>query len=267
MTDFLALRRQLNIATADMITMRSALLGSNAKTNPSTLTAKKSSPTKGELFLFGTIGQSFWGDGVSADQFNKQLRELGAVKEIDLYLNSDGGVVTDARAMYNSLVKHEAKVTVHIEGVAASAASFLAMAGDKITIAEGAFFMIHNARGIVMGEAKDMRARADLLETLNRTIVDTYAARTGLKRTDLAKWMDAETWYTGAEAVEKGFATDMIPNKTANKNSASFAVNLLDLRSIAACIMPEAGYVNTPMALRPRRNKAVGVLNRIRGVC
>lgn len=210
-------------------------------------TAKKTSTKKGEITLYGTIGESWWGDGVSAKKFTDELKKLGAVDEIDLFLNSDGGVVTEARTMYNRLVEHQAKVRVHIDGIAASAASFLAMAGDEIIIAEGAFFMIHNARGVAVGQAADMRRMADVLETVNRTIVDTYAARTGNKSTDLKKWMDAETYFTGKEALDKGFATSMTSNKG----------------QVAACVTPWLVNVcgkTLPIPLRPNRARAAAIL-------
>lgn len=206
--------------------------------------AKKTATKKGEITLYGTIGQSWWGDGVSAKQFVDSVKKLGTVDEIDLHLNSDGGVVTEARAMYNHLVEHSARIRVHIDGIAASAASFLAMAGDEIIIAEGAFFMIHNARGGAIGQAQDLRRMADTLETVNRTIVDTYAARTGNSKKDLQKWMDAETYFTGTEAVEKRFATSMTSNKVA----------------AAAVITPWSNQQNLPLALRPNRMRAAAIL-------
>lgn len=215
--------------------------------SPATAYSVKNKGNKrGEIYLYGSIGQSFWGDGVSANQFAKDLKALGSVDTIDLRLNSDGGVVTDARAMYNLLVEHKATVNVHIDGLAASAASFLAMAGNTINIAEGGFFMIHNARGMAIGEAKDFRHMADVLETVNRTILDTYVARTGQKRADVEKWMNAETWFTGAEAVEKGFATSMTENM-----------------QVAACVNPAHAWVNRaklPKELRPNRAAAMANL-------
>lgn len=212
-------------------------------------TAKKTTAKRGEMYLYGTIGQSWWGDGVSAKQFADELKKLGDIEDLDLYLNSDGGVVTEARSMYNRLVEHKAKVTVHVDGIAASSASFLAMAGDVINIAEGGFFMIHNARGMAFGEAEELEKMAAVLRTVNRTIVETYAARTGQKRADLEKWMAAETWFTGAEAVDKGFATAMVSNKT-----------------VAACnINPMMNFRHVPRDLRPNRAKAVAALAELRG--
>jgi ATP-dependent Clp endopeptidase proteolytic subunit ClpP len=196
----------------------------------------------GEITLYGNIGTSFWDpEGVSAAMFKKDLRALGAVKNIDLRLNSDGGVITEAQAMYNLLVEHPASVHVHIDGIAASAASFLAMAGDKITISEGGFVMIHNARGGVMGQAEDFEAAAQILRTMNATIRKKYADRTGQPLDQIRKWMDAETWFDGASAVEHGFATDL----TENMKMVACASNLM------------TGYCNAPQAVRRNRLKAL----------
>jgi ATP-dependent Clp protease protease subunit len=212
-------------------------------------TAKKVNK-RGELYLYGIIGETWFGDGVSAKRFADELKKLGDVDTIDLYLNSDGGVVTEARSMYNRLVEHKAKVNVHIDGIAASAASFLAMAGDTIEIAEGGFVMIHNARGMAFGEAEELEKMANVLRTVNRTIVDTYVARTGQKRSDIESWMKAETWFTGKEAVDKGFATAIVANKTA-----------------VACLHPEIvkDFRNMPRDLRPNRARAVAALAQLRG--
>src|SRR6185369_10879333 len=110
-----------------------------------------------EIYLYGVIGGDWFGEGVTAKQFADDLKKLGNVKTIDLRINSEGGSVFDGKAMYSLLNEHPAKVVTHIDGLAASAASFLAMAGDEIEIAEGAFVMIHNAYTIAMGDARELR--------------------------------------------------------------------------------------------------------------
>ena len=213
---------------------------------PSAYKMKAKGNTSAEIFIYGDIGESFWGDGVSAKKFAEDLRALGdKITHIDLHINSDGGVVTDARAMYNLLVQHKARVVSHVDGIAASAASFLAMAGDEIIIAEGGFFMIHNARTIAAGEAKDFRQIADVLETVNGTIIDTYVARTGKDAAQVKKWMDAETWFTGKEAVEHGFADRMVENMR-----------------VAASISDRHSFKNLPAALRPGRAAAAALIAR-----
>jgi ATP-dependent Clp protease protease subunit len=120
-------------------------------------------------------------------KFADDLKALGNVKTIDLRINSEGGSVFDGKAMYTQLVEHKAKVITHIDGLAASAASFIAMAGDEIEIAEGGFVMIHNAWLFAMGDARELRRTADLLDTVNGTIIDVYVARTKGDRKAIAR--------------------------------------------------------------------------------
>lgn len=202
---------------------------------------------RGEVWLYGIIGMDWFGDGVTAKQFADDLKKLGKVQTIDLRINSDGGVVTDARAIYNLLVEHPATVITHIDGIAASAASFVAMAGKEIEIAEGGFVMIHNARGVTIGEAEDHRRMAGVLDQVNQTIVDTYAARTKQEPKKLKKWMDEETWFTGKEAVANGFADRIVENM-----------------KVAASLQHSSMFKNLPIVLRTNRAAAVAALDRMR---
>jgi ATP-dependent Clp protease protease subunit len=102
---------------------------------------------------------------------------------------------------------------MHIEGIAASIASVIPMAGDEIKIYEGTRMMIHKPWSFAMGDADDMRKEGDILDALQSDILDLYEARTGKERKDLTKWMDAETWFSAKEAVDKGFADEMVPAK------------------------------------------------------
>lgn len=202
---------------------------------------------RGEIWLYGIIGMDWFGDGVTAKQFAEDLKKLGAVNTIDLRINSDGGVVTDARAMYNLLVEHKAKVITHIDGIAASAASFVAMAGNEIEIAEGGFIMIHNARGVTVGEAEDHRRMATVLDQVNQTIVDTYVARTKQDEKKIKKWMAEETWFTGRECCEKGFADRMVEN----------------MKAAAVLSHPER-FKHPPSALLPKRAAALASIAALR---
>lgn len=206
---------------------------------------------RGEIIMYGTIGMDWFGDGITAKSFEKELKALGAVDAIDLRINSEGGSVHDARAIYNLLVQHKARVDVHIDSLAASAASFIAMAGDSITMAESGFFMIHNARMFAGGTAEDFEAAAKFLRTVNRTIADTYTARTGNSASKIKDWMDAETWFTGQEALDEGFATAIVKNKTADDARAQVTVD------------PAFEYRNVPAAFRTNRAKAMVLLGRI----
>jgi ATP-dependent Clp protease protease subunit len=205
---------------------------------------------RGEIILYGTIGMDWFGEGITAKSFEKELKGLGKVNAIDLRINSEGGSVHDARAIYSLLIQHGAKVDVFVDSLAASAASFIAMAGDTITITESAFFMIHNARMFAAGGADDFRAAADFLDTVNRTIADTYTARTGQKADKIKKWMDAETWFTGQQALDEGFATAIVKNKTAEDAKAQITVD------------PVFNYANVPPVFRPNRAKAMALMQR-----
>lgn len=145
--------------------------------------------------------------GVSAKGF---LAELGAAPEgapIDLRLNSPGGSVFDAVAIHNALRRHPGAVTVWIDGIAASAASYVAMAGDEIVMPENAFLMIHDPAGLVAGTAGDMRAMAEALDRIKTTLARGYAGRTGRPEDEIAALMSAETWFDAGEALAAGLAT------------------------------------------------------------
>jgi ATP-dependent protease ClpP protease subunit len=177
----------------------------------------------GEIYIYGPIGQDFFGDGITGDRFRKELKALGRVKTIDLHVDSPGGAVTDARTIYTLLTQHEAEVRVHIDGYAASAASVVAMAGDDIAIAEGGFLMIHEARGVARGTAADMEKAAQILRAITDTISDTYVVRSGQSKKQIDAWMAAETWFKGQAAVDAGLATRILENKTAKASAYAAA--------------------------------------------
>jgi ATP-dependent protease ClpP protease subunit len=162
--------------------------------------------TGAEVLIYDEIGAY----GVSAKGF---LAELGALPDdapIDLRLNSPGGSVFDAVAIHNALSRHAGMVTIWIDGIAASAASYIAMAGDEIVMPENAFLMIHDPSGMVIGTAADMRDMAGTLDKIAAGILRGYAARSGKPEDEIAALMAAETWLTAAEALEAGLATRMV---------------------------------------------------------
>lgn len=164
---------------------------------------------RAEILIYGPIDD--W-DGVSASAFVRELRAITA-SAIDLHINSPGGLVFDAIAIHAALKNHAATVDVYVDGLAASAASFVAMAGDTVTVEKPAKLMIHDANGLVLGNAADMRQMADLLDELSDTIAGIYADRAG---GSVASWRDAmraETWYSAADAVAAGLA-DKVANDT-----------------------------------------------------
>jgi len=161
-----------------------------------------------EISIMGEIGPSdpFWGiDGVTANFVQDRLR-AAAGAPVRVVLNSPGGDAFEGIAIYNLLREHAGEVTTHVIGLAASAASIVAMAGDRIEMAEGAMMMIHSAWGLVMGNQNDMRQFADMLNKIDASVADVYARRSGQKTDAVMAMMEKETWMTAFEAVDEGFA-------------------------------------------------------------
>ncbi|MBX3579903.1 MAG: Clp protease ClpP [Rhizobiaceae bacterium] len=208
---------------------------------------KKTASDRGEILLYGLIGQDWFGDGNTSKGFANDLKALGDVKTIDLRIDSEGGDVFTGKAIYSLLNEHKAEVIVHVDGLAASAASFIAMVGNTIEMAEGAFMMIHDCWSFAIGNAAEMRKTADLLDKVNDTIIEVYVARTGSKDADIRQWMADETWMTAKECVKRGFADKV------NENL-----------KVAAAIRDPSLFKNLPAALRPNRNRAAAAIAALR---
>lgn len=165
---------------------------------------------RGEIWLYDQVGESYWGEGVSAKSFQKDLNNLGGVTQIDLRINSPGGDVFDGFAIYNLLAQHPATVNVYVDGVAASIASIIAMAGASINMAKNSMLMIHNPQGVAIGDENEMDRVKALLKQVKGSLTTTYVDRTGQDEKKVMKWMDDETWMTAETAVELGFADRII---------------------------------------------------------
>ncbi len=162
------------------------------------------------ISIFDVIGQDFWtGDGVTSKRIAAALRAIGE-RDVVVNINSPGGDYFEGLAIYNLLREHPAAVTVKIVGIAASAASVIAMAGDDIQVARAGFVMIHNTWVVAMGDRHQLREAADWLQPFDETAVDIYAARTGLDTRELGKMLDRETWIGGSDAIDKGFADGLL---------------------------------------------------------
>lgn len=163
-----------------------------------------------QIDIFGDIVSEKWFDEeTSATSFRDALKELGDVSTINLSINSGGGSVFDGIAIYNMLKSHKATVNVYIEGLAASIASVIAMAGDTITMRSGSMMMVHMPWTLSQGNAEEMRKTADTLEKTGDSIVDIYSERTGISSDDIRNIMNEETWLSAEEAVEQGWATKL----------------------------------------------------------
>lgn len=169
---------------------------------------------RAELTLYGDISDSsWWGDEVTPKQFKADLDALGEVAQLDIYINSGGGDVFAGNAIYNMLRRHKAHKTVYVDGLAASIASVIAMAGDKIVMPENAMLMIHNAWTIAWGNKADMRKIADEMDKIDGLIAGVYADKAGRENAEFAALMDAETWFTAEEAVAAGLADEIEAQK------------------------------------------------------
>lgn len=179
--------------------------------NPSLRAAAKDDEDR-SISVYDVIGYDYWtGEGVTAKRIAGALRALGA-GPVTVNINSPGGDLFEGLAIYNLLREHDGEVTVKILGVAASAASIIAMAGDTVQIARAGFLMIHNTWVMAVGNRNDLREYADTLEPFDRAMADIYAARTGQDAKAMAKLMDAETWIGGSDAIEQGFADELLPS-------------------------------------------------------
>lgn len=156
-----------------------------------------------ELFIYNDIGRDFFGDGISADYLVKELAKIKA-KVLDVRINSNGGSVFEGLAIYNALARYAGKVVTHVDGIAASIASVIALAGQEVRIAKNAFVMIHNPHGVAFGNAADMRTMAETLDTVAGSLLGIYREKTGKSKADVQAWMDAETWFNASAAKDAG---------------------------------------------------------------
>jgi ATP-dependent protease ClpP protease subunit len=186
-----------------------------------------------------------------------RLQALKDVPTLNVRINSPGGSVFEGMAIFNALTRHPGKVVTHVDGIAASIASVIAMAGSEINVADNAMMMIHNPAAFVFGEAGDLRKQADVLDQIKETIINVYTNRDGDKddekrqsrRTKIAKMMDEETWFTADDAITNKFAT--------NKVSAMKMAACFDLKSFGFLKAPEqqnqTSYSTTPRSLLERK--------------
>jgi ATP-dependent protease ClpP protease subunit len=185
------------------------------------------SPSATEILLYDEIGEDPWfGTGVSAKQFVEDLNAI-ETDEIHLRINSPGGNVFEGVAMLNAVRRHKAKVTVFVDGLAASAASVLAMGGDEVVMSRNAELMIHDAWGIAIGNEDEMTKMATDLARASNNLASAYADKAGGTTADWREAMKAETWYSDKEAVAAGLADRVEPSKTASdKAKAKFNLSM-----------------------------------------
>lgn len=165
--------------------------------------------TEATITIYGIVGDDWWGDGVTVKRIDAALRAIGD-KAVTVYINSPGGDMFEGIAIYNRLREHSQMVTVKVLGLAASAASVIAMAGAKREVAKSAFLMIHNCWVWLAANRHGLREAADQMEEFDRAMIALYADTSGLEEDEVEALLDAETYLSGASALEKGFATGLI---------------------------------------------------------
>ena len=177
-------------------------------------------PNAAELFIYDEIGPD-WAGLIGAETVKNALEQIGEVERLVVRINSRGGSIIEASAIYNQLVRFDARVEADVDGIAASSASWVMMAGDEIRMAENGMMMIHDPEAVSIGTAQEHRDRAEVLEKMKGQIVNTYATRTGIEEGKLNEWMTNETWFTAREAEQEGFIDSVTESKSGAVNASS----------------------------------------------
>lgn len=177
------------------------------------------------ISVLDVIGSDYIsGEGVTAKRIAAALRSIGN-KDVIVNINSPGGDFFEGVAIYNLLREHPAKVTVQVLGLAASAASIIAMAGDEILIAKSAFLMIHNVLVVAMGNRLDLSDAIATMEPFDDALAGVYADRSGKSKAEIAKLMDAETWFNGEDAIKTGLADGILPTSKVKEDKTKASAN------------------------------------------
>lgn len=192
---------------------------------------------RASLYIYDVIGLDWWtGGGITAKSVQAELERMKGASVLDIFINSPGGDIFEAKAILSQLQRFSGEKVVHVDGIAASAATYIAMAGDRIITARDATWMIHEVWTGAVGTAADMRATADLLDKENGVYAERYASRTGRTVEEVREWMAAETWMTAAEAKARGF-TDEIAEAEPSDAGAEVAA----LLNLSATLRARAG--------------------------
>jgi ATP-dependent Clp protease protease subunit len=165
----------------------------------------------GELLLYGDIASAqMWGDEITPTQIDDELKALGELDVLNVYISSGGGSCFAGMAIFNIIKRAKASIkNAYVDGLAASIASVIMMACDRVYIPSNGIVMVHNPSGVAMGDSTEFRKMADVLDKVRETILNVYSEKTGMTNEELIPLLDAETWMTAADAIEMGFADEM----------------------------------------------------------
>lgn len=181
-----------------------------------------------ELYLYGIIeSQTWWGDEITPQTFKREMDALGDISELNVYINSDGGDVFAGQAIHSMLKRHKAYVNVYIDGIAASIASVIAMAGDTVYMPRNSMMMIHSPWTMAKGNATDFRKLAEGLDVVCESMIAAYQEKSGVNREELLQMLNDETWLSAEKAVEQGFADEIEQQKmiTASMRDGNLYIN------------------------------------------
>ncbi|MBZ7244038.1 head maturation protease, ClpP-related [Klebsiella michiganensis] len=210
---------------------------------------RAASDNDNSISIFDVVGRDYWDEGVTAKRISGALRSMNGA-DVTVNINSPGGDMFEGLAIYNLLREYQGKVTVKVLGIAASAASIIAMAGDDIQIGRGAFLMIHNCWVVAMGNRHDFAELSASLEPFDTAMADIYSARSGLDIATIQKLMDAESYIGGSDAVEKGLADSLLSADAVSDGDDSPSAALRKLDALLA-------KTNTPRSERRKLIKAL----------
>lgn len=203
---------------------------------------RAASDNDNSISIFDVVGRDYWDEGVTAKRISGALRSMNGA-DVTVNINSPGGDMFEGLAIYNLLREYQGKVTVKVLGIAASAASIIAMAGDDIQIGRGAFLMIHNCWVVAMGNRHDFAELSTSLEPFDTAMADIYSARSGLDIATVQQLMDAESYIGGSDAVEKGLADSLLSADAVSDGDDSPSAALRKLDALLA-------KTNTPRSER-----------------
>lgn len=196
------------------------------------------------LYLTGEISDETWfGDEVTPRLFKDEL--MTGSGDITLWINSPGGDVFAAAQIYNMLMDYPGQVTVKIDGLAASAASVIAMAGSQVEMSPVAMMMIHNPITVAIGDSKEMQKAIDMLAEVKESIVNAYEIKTGLSRNKISKLMDAESWFNAKKAVELGFADSILYTDEKTENDINVDAMLFSRAAVTNSLLTKLSVKKT----------------------
>jgi len=224
----------------------------------------ETTPAERTLFLNGTIAEESWfDDDVTPQLFKDEL--MSGTGDITVWINSPGGDCVAAAQIYNMLMDYKGNVTVKIDGIAASAASVIAMAGTKVLMSPVSMLMIHNPMTVAFGDSAEMQKAIEMLGSVKDSIINAYEIKTGLSRAKLSHLMDAETWMDANKAVELGFADEIMSRPTAEDTEAPVVSMLYSKANVVNSLMTKIAEkcAIEPKSENKNKHRADALLDRL----